>query len=128
MKTLYEITNKLCGKLRKSSPVPVKDKNGILLTKSEEQLERWREYFEEVLNRPPPDDPPNLEPASIDLNIPTGRISKREILSAIREINSGKAAGIDSIPPEAFKKGGVFAVETMYKAVSYTHLTLPTKA
>lgn len=37
---------------------PVKDKNGIPLKATEEQLERLVEHFEELLNRPTPETAP----------------------------------------------------------------------
>ena len=60
IKTLYNITRQLSGRTSKSN-THVKDKNGNIITKLEEQLKRWREHFQEVLNRPPPTDPPNIE-------------------------------------------------------------------
>ena len=33
---------------------PIKNKDGILVTKTEQQLERWNEHFQEVLNCTPP--------------------------------------------------------------------------
>ncbi|KAK2183036.1 hypothetical protein NP493_326g00029 [Ridgeia piscesae] len=53
MKQLYEITRKLAGKYKRTDR-PIKDKNGNILTSHEDQLKRWREHFEELLNRPPP--------------------------------------------------------------------------
>lgn len=49
MKDLFEITRKIAGKTSRSS-LPVKIKYGRLLTNIEEQLSRWREHFNEVLN------------------------------------------------------------------------------
>ena len=53
MKDLYDLTKKLAGK-KSSTSKPIKDKHGSTLTKQEDQLRRWGEYFEELLNRPPP--------------------------------------------------------------------------
>ena len=44
----------------------------------DEQLKRWREYFEELLNRPLPAIAPNIAANSL-LNIKTETPSKREI-------------------------------------------------
>ena len=35
----------------------VKDKSGNVLIEETARKEKWREYFEEILNRPTPDDP-----------------------------------------------------------------------
>lgn len=41
-----------CHSIKSNSNVPVKDTNGHVITKIEEQFKRWKEHFEEVLNRP----------------------------------------------------------------------------
>ena len=52
IKKVYDATKFLCGKKTTQSK-PVKDKSGKILTSIEDQLKRWREHSEEVLNRPP---------------------------------------------------------------------------
>lgn len=47
-----------------------------------------REHFSEVLNRPPPDNPPTITPAIEDLDIRIGPITKKEILAAIRSLKN----------------------------------------
>ena len=101
IQTLYNITGQLSCKTAKSNP-PVKDKNGNIITKPEEQLKRWQEHFQEVLNRPPPTDPPNIEKRQV-LKIKTGRITRTEVTTAIKHLKSGKACRVDNIPPEVMK-------------------------
>ena len=101
IKSLYNITRQL-GDRPSNNNTPVKDKNGATLTKLEEQLGRWQEHFQEVLNRPPPTNPPILEPGPT-LNIEVGDITEAEVVTAIRHLKNGKAGGIDNIPPEALK-------------------------
>ncbi|CAG2251701.1 unnamed protein product [Mytilus edulis] len=60
MKYPYNTTKQLSGR-RSNSNATVKEKNGNVITKIEKQLKRWKYHFEEVLNRPPPTDPPNIE-------------------------------------------------------------------
>ncbi|VDI73809.1 Hypothetical predicted protein [Mytilus galloprovincialis] len=79
IKSLYNITKELSGR-RSNSNATVKDKNCNVITKDEEQLKRWKDHFEEVLNRPPPTDPPNIEGRQV-LNIKTGDITKTEVLN-----------------------------------------------
>ncbi|KAJ8375904.1 hypothetical protein SKAU_G00064840 [Synaphobranchus kaupii] len=55
MKELYDITKTLSGK-HASPEKPVKDKNGRILTTSEDQMKRWAEHFRELLNRPAPEE------------------------------------------------------------------------
>ncbi|VDO97520.1 unnamed protein product [Schistosoma curassoni] len=47
--------------------------------------------------------PPNIEAAHTDLSIDVNPPTTEEIRMAIRQINSGKAAGPDNIPAEALK-------------------------
>ena len=56
IKQLYKITKLLSGK-KVNYNVPVRDKKGKLLSSVDDQLERWKEYFQEVLNRPSPLNP-----------------------------------------------------------------------
>ena len=53
LKTLYSITKTLNGKYTHSN-VPVRDKEGKVLSKESEQVPRWKEHFESLLNRPDP--------------------------------------------------------------------------
>ncbi|CAC5412375.1 unnamed protein product [Mytilus coruscus] len=111
IKTLYNITKTL-SKTGKSKPV--KDKDGKVLTNLNEQMERWNEYFINVLNRPEPDQPVRVQPAGEDLNIKIDNIKKYEVKKAIKSFKNGKSAGIDEIPPEA-ESGGNEIIEYMYK-------------
>ena len=47
MGDVYQITKKLCGQKRNTN-MPVRDKQGALITSEKEQESRWKEHFEEV--------------------------------------------------------------------------------
>ena len=94
LKTLYATTRFLGGRWSNSNSRPVRDKEGKLLTHIDDQLARWKEHFQEVLNRPPPQDAPQLEPEDL-LHINTGPITKAEILKTLRSLKNGKATGTD---------------------------------
>ncbi|VDP23619.1 unnamed protein product [Schistosoma margrebowiei] len=100
MKQLYDTTKKLSGKYSKPER-PVKDKEGKPITEIQQQRNRWVEYFEELLNRAAPMNPPDIEAAHTDLPIDVDPPTKEEIRMAIRQIKNGKAAGPDNIPAEA---------------------------
>ncbi|VDP07114.1 unnamed protein product [Schistosoma margrebowiei] len=100
MKQLYDTTKKLAGKYSKPER-KVKDKEGKPITEIRQQRNRWVEYFEKLLNRPAPMNPPDIEAAHTDLPIDVNPPTKEVIRMAIRQIKNGKAAGSDNIPAEA---------------------------
>ncbi|VDP53111.1 unnamed protein product [Schistosoma margrebowiei] len=116
MKQLYDTTKKLSGKYSKPER-PVKDKEGKPITEIQQQRNRWVKHFEELLNRPAPTNPPDVEAAHTDLPIDVNPPTKKEIRMAVRQIKNGKAAGPDSIPAEALKTSGL-------KSVNIKHLSI----
>ncbi|XP_078610787.1 uncharacterized protein LOC144881517 [Branchiostoma floridae x Branchiostoma japonicum] len=70
LRDLYMTTRKLAGKFQQADK-PVKDKECNPLTTTEEQLRRWAEHFNELLNRPAPEAPPDIPPADSELPINT---------------------------------------------------------
>ena len=102
MKDLYMTTKKLAGKYSRPER-PVKDKQGQNITDSEQLLERWAEHFEELLNRPAPENPPDIAEAEIDIDVDCHPPTREEIIRAIKKMKNGKAAGLDGIPAEALK-------------------------
>ncbi|XP_078603943.1 uncharacterized protein LOC144877771 [Branchiostoma floridae x Branchiostoma japonicum] len=117
MRTLYKITKTLSGKRRQINK-PVQGKDGQLLATKEQQMDRWREHFKEILNRTPPPNPPEVDPPTEVLRIHTGPPTKTEIRTAISSLKNGKAAGADGIPPEAWKEAGNLSVEVLYPLLS----------
>ena len=113
LKMLYSISKKLSGRLQNKDR-PVRNKEGTLLKTIDEELRRWKEHFEEVLNCPDPEDPPDL-PSGPDLPIHMGSITKVEIHAAVKKLKRGKAPGLDNIPPEALKEGGAITVDVLHK-------------
>ena len=114
---LYTISRQLAGK-NKSTSRPIRDKQGNLLTKESLQLQRWKEYFQDILNRPPPDSIPDIEETNEDLNINCGRISKEEIKRAIKKLKLGKAPGIDNIPSDVLKADVGATIDVLYSVLN----------
>ena len=83
MRELYAITITLSGKFSKPE-WPVKGKDVHPLTGEEEQKNRWVEHFEELLNRPAPDNPPVTLPADTAHKIDCNKPSREEIYKAIK--------------------------------------------
>ena len=62
LKELYATTKSWSGKYQQEEKL-IKDKQENYLNTIEEQLKRWAEHFRELLNRSPPDDPPDIPSA-----------------------------------------------------------------
>ena len=70
----------------------VNDKDGNLLVNEEQVQERWREYFNELLNRPEPSSP--VEDQQI-MEEGVDDLTENEVKNVIRKLNNNKASGID---------------------------------
>ncbi|MGL5901241.1 MAG: reverse transcriptase domain-containing protein [Cetobacterium sp.] len=113
MKELYDTTKKLAGKYSRPER-PVKDREGKQIIGDEQQRTRWVEHFEELLNKPVPQNPPDIKPADTDLPIDCNIPTREEIRKAIMQLRNGKAAGPDNIPAEALKADISTSVEMLY--------------
>ena len=65
--------------------MPIRDREGQMLMTAEQQLKQWVEHFTDLLNRPTPEEQPNISQAEVDLPIsvekPTqGKIRKQSEL------------------------------------------------
>ena len=115
MKALHNITRTLSVK-RMPPERPVKDTNVTVLTTSEDQKIKWKEHFEELLNRPAPQQTADILPVEEDLPtcICLEAPTMEEIKKAIRTLNHGKAAGPDGIPAEAMKAAQGVSMEVFH--------------
>ena len=80
---------------------------GNTLTRKDDQLKNWAQYFNELQNRPPPPEVPLIPETSAKLNTNCERPSKEEIVQ-------GKAAGPDNIPQEALKADANLTADILY--------------
>ena len=103
LKTVYQITRKLKGDFGQSCDRPVKDEDGRTLTSEEEKLQRWKQHFEKILNRPEPAVLADIPEAAEDLDINLGDITIQEVKDAIRKLKNGKAPGDDGVCAEMLK-------------------------
>ncbi|GFS27231.1 beta-hexosaminidase subunit beta [Elysia marginata] len=94
------MVRRLTGKYQQTDKL-VSYKRGNALKTAEEQLKRWAEHFQELVNRPIPEDPPHIPAADSNLPINCEEPSKLEIRKAITSLRNWKAAGPDGIPAEA---------------------------
>ena len=119
--TAYATLRHIRGGRAKIEDMPIFDAHGKLLTNSEERLDRWREYFEGLLNVPS-----TVLPATI-ANIPVQSMTREEsdrqsrtptlieLEQAIARMKSGKAAGIDGITSDVLKAGGQVLAKQLHQ-------------
>ena len=116
MRELYETTKTLAGKYKQSSK-PVRDKGGKILTKKEDQLKRWAEHFEDLLNRPAPGAIADIPPAENQLLVNCNTSTEEEVRRAIHTLKNGKAAGPDDVPAEALKAAPYTSAAMVWKII-----------
>ncbi|MBN3278047.1 CFDP2 protein, partial [Polyodon spathula] len=89
---LYATIKKLSGMFSKPER-PVKDKEGRTIPNEEGQRNRRGDHFEDLLNRPAPQEPPDIQLADSDLPIDCSIPTKEEIRMAIKQLRNDKSAG-----------------------------------
>ncbi|VDI26135.1 Hypothetical predicted protein [Mytilus galloprovincialis] len=60
MGQVYQVVKQLCNKKTNRS-MPIKDKQNNTLSSEKEQKERWKEHFQEVLNRKEPENTVSID-------------------------------------------------------------------
>ena len=101
-RTVYKITKTLTGGFTNKTTV-VKDKNGQVLMREEDQLNRWAEHFKETLNRPDPEEEATIEDTGFVIEMKRGVITQQEIREAIKQTKSNRAPGEDKITADMLK-------------------------
>ena len=103
MKGVYDSTKMLTNSQPRKMDI-IKDKGGKLLTSERDTMERWKEHFTEVLNRPEPEIPADVVTDGVqELEVNTGYITKEEIKWTLKSLKNNKATGIDNIAAEVLK-------------------------
>jgi hypothetical protein len=103
---------------------PIKDKEGKTIVHEGKQIERWKEFFEGLLNRQVNIEEfefqeGNQEQTENEIYVEDNRISttmptKAEIIASLKEIKNGKAPGGDNITPEMLKANPNLTAEILY--------------
>ena len=95
---------------------PLRSKDGSkLLNKPNEIRDRWKEHYDDLLNRPSNVDPIILDrleqhPLKEMLDV---KPNLEEVAKAVKQMNSGKAPGLDGISAELLKLGGQKMIELL---------------
>jgi hypothetical protein len=101
------------------NPYGVKDKEGVVLTENQKVLERWREYFYELLNVEVLDTAldGNNEETYCNVQPDVEMPSREEVEAAVKALKNNKAPGKDEISAEVLKKGGDVIIDKLWELV-----------
>ena len=115
-KKFYSSLKAVYGRQAGAGSPPLLDASGTnLITDKKKILERWREHFDNVLNRPSSanEEAINRLP-QVEINMSLADVpSLEEVNKAISSLSNGKAPGSDGIPAEVFANGGPLLTEKL---------------
>jgi Reverse transcriptase (RNA-dependent DNA polymerase)/Domain of unknown function (DUF6451) len=116
--SVYRFTRQLASKHHRPD-YPVRASDGTLISLEEQQIARWTEHFQTVLNCASPGIPrsppiPQSEPRDISVSPPT----LGEVRTAILSLKNGKAAGCDGIYAELLKADSDLSTQTLHGLLS----------
>jgi hypothetical protein len=94
----------------------VNDENGDLLADSHNILNRWKNYFSQILNVHCVNDVRQIEVHTAEPSVP-GR-SRFEVEIAIAKLRKYKSPGSDEIPAELIEAGGETLLSAIHKLIN----------
>ncbi|CAF3578445.1 unnamed protein product [Rotaria sp. Silwood1] len=109
LRTTWCLIGEISGKRSSYSTSKIKRKDGTKINSTNELMQEWKTYFEELLNIKTNINlnTQAIPPAPKDLPINQGPITINEVEQAIKQLKDGKSPGLDySITPEILKYGG----------------------
>jgi exonuclease III len=93
----WQTVNEVSG--RKTS-----SKSKLKASSEQERLFKWKEHFQNLLGKAPVvSDRPIETIIDHKLNIKLGNFTLNELTLVLKKLKKGKAAGLDDVPPEAWK-------------------------
>ncbi|TWW59961.1 R2 Retrovirus-related Pol polyprotein from type I retrotransposable element [Takifugu flavidus] len=94
-----------------------KSGDGVLLTSTRDVVDRWKEYFEDLLN--PTNTPSSEEVGPGDLEMGS-HISGAEVAEVVKKLLGGKAPGVDEIRPEFLRALDVVGLSWLTRLCNIT--------
>ena len=103
----YTCTRKLLFSIAKNyrnsntgTACPIREVENNIITEPEKVINRWREYFEELLNVIEAENVQYESDIDIDVGEEYEEISVEEVKKALKQMKRGKATGDDGMPVE----------------------------
>jgi hypothetical protein len=90
----------------------VNNKGGVIVTDEGEIRDRWKEYFDQLLNEEFDWDRRNLTEAGVVCG-PSEEISEEEVFNAVGAMKNGKAGGPSGVVSEMLKASGSEGIRWM---------------
>ena len=104
-KVFWQTIRRLRGK-RFRAALFIEDSNGVTLKNQDAILNRWREYFSDLLN-PVDATPIQIHEEQVGEDI---QITEADVNAVIKSLKTGKAPGEDDIRPEMLKAMNIYGV------------------
>jgi hypothetical protein len=110
-------------------PTTCKDSSGNTISQIDDMLERWKEYFQNLLNIPIVPERPRLISEGIEDHDELAPPTYNEICSIINKLKTNKAAGTDNIQGKLIKHGGRTLRQKIHRLILNIWITesLPVK-
>lgn len=99
-------TTRFFRKEYKPKPYGVNNKDGNIITQPKEGLDRWKEYFEDLLNVTEANEEQRVKPKYQHVQPALEKPRLEDVKQAIKEMKNNKAPGEDGINAEMIKIGG----------------------
>ena len=106
-KTVYANIKKVSKKKINKPGIGIKDSNGNMIYEKEEIKKRWQSYCSELFGRG------DVVREEMNKDEEEPEVLETEISQAIKKLKREKAVGVDEVPAEALKAGGVTVIKTL---------------
>ncbi|XP_072377966.1 uncharacterized protein [Diabrotica undecimpunctata] len=115
-KLFFKTLKNLRTEKAQQTPEQIRDKEGHLLHDNDHILDRWKQYFEDLLNIQNDVDIITEEPEEVEQEDQIqDEITMAETKEIIQKLKKGKAAGFDKITAEMLKNMGDKGIELLTK-------------
>jgi hypothetical protein len=125
---LFRTLKDVAGKKHGSCDT-VREDDGTVIHSAERKLDRWREYYDSLLNRPAPTEPMFAIRPNRFSDVRDDPPDLAEVERAIKSLRSQSAPGEDGISAELLKAGGLPLAQHLTRLVQkiWSHQTFPSR-